>query len=119
MTGIDASELASMRADLEQLLPDTCNIITVTYTPDGYGGVTPTLGTIGTAVPCRLDYKRGVEVLTGGAIQSYSGWMLTLPYSATISTENRVELGAKVYSVTGEDTDKSWPVCVRVPVVQA
>jgi hypothetical protein len=115
MTGINAAELASMRADIESLLPDTCNVITVTYTPDGYGGVIPTLGTTSADLACRMDHKTGRETLTGGAIQDYQGNVLTIPYNTTISTANRVEYGGAVYSVIAV-SEGSWLACKRVTV---
>jgi hypothetical protein len=115
MTAISPSELAQMRADIETLLPDTANVITVTYTPDGYGGATITQGTIGTAIPCRMDHKTGRETLTGGAIQDYQGNMLTMPYNTTISTTDRVEYGGNVYAVLAV-SEGSWLACKRVTV---
>lgn len=112
---LSSSELASMRADLELLMPDTCNVITPTYTPDGYGGVTITLGTTAASVACRMDHKVGREKLTGGAIVEYQGNMLTLPYDTVVTTADRVEYGGAVYSVLSV-SEGSWKACLRVTV---
>jgi head-tail adaptor len=111
-------ELTAIRADVVRLLPDTCNLLTIVRTPDGQGGFTEAWGTAtgGTAVPCRLDYVRGVKVVIGGALQPFSGWMLTLPYDATITTAYRVQHNSHNYAVIGEDVDKSWKASVRAPV---
>jgi hypothetical protein len=109
-------ELTTMRADVAALLPSTCNLLTATETSDGQGGFTATWGTVsgGTAVPCRLDYVRGVKVMVGGALQPYSGWLLTLPYDTTITPAYRVLHAGRVYTVKSEDSAKDWPVSVRV-----
>ena len=39
MTWLSAGELAQMRADVLNLLPDTCSILSVSYTSDGEGGL--------------------------------------------------------------------------------
>ena len=36
--GLTARELAQMRADIEDLFPDTCDILSVAYTSDSEGG---------------------------------------------------------------------------------
>jgi len=108
---LTAAEIASMRASLEDIsLPDVCNILSVTLTTDGQGGMTQTWGTANTDVPCRLDavQMRGREQLTGAAIQAFHGYALTVPYSATITAANRVEHGSYTYEVKSVDYGKSW-----------
>lgn len=115
---LSSDELSSIRADIALMLPDTCNLLSASQSPDSYGGVTETWGTVtgGTAVPCRLDYKSGTRMLTGGAIQSYTGWMLTLPYSTTITTGYRVQHGGYTYTVKVVEDDKSWKASTRAQV---
>jgi head-tail adaptor len=113
------AELASMRASLEDVaLPDVCNILSVTRTPDGQGGFTDSWGTASTSVPCRLHYSQGVETVAGGGLKAFSGWVLTLPYATTISAANRVEVGSDTYSVTSVDSGKSWSTCIRVKLAK-
>ena len=44
-----------MRAVVADMLPDTCNILSESITPDGQGGVTSSWGTVSSTVACRLD----------------------------------------------------------------
>ncbi len=43
--GLTARELAQMRADIEDLFPDTCDILSVAYTADSEGGFAEAWGT--------------------------------------------------------------------------
>jgi head-tail adaptor len=111
--GLTARELAQMRADIEDLMPDVCDILSVTYVSDGEGGMTETWGTVSADVKCRVDYRSGSEKMTGGAIQPYSKAVLSLPYSTTISTTNRVKMDAYVWSVLSVNNKQSWDAVRR------
>lgn len=111
---MDNAELSAMREALETLLPDTCNILSVTEASDGAGGVTQTWGTASASVACRVDYQSGMESIHGGAVQPYSRHILTVPYDTTVTEQNKVEHGGNTYHVTSVDQDKSWPVVLRV-----
>jgi hypothetical protein len=108
---IPTSELAAMRAEINRLLPDTCQIVTITHTSDGAGGFTDTYGTA-SAIACRLDYMSGsegvAENLSAGAVQPFGRYMLTLSSSAVILTENQVMHGGLTYNVMAVNTDSSW-----------
>jgi hypothetical protein len=108
-----SAELAQIRADVLSMLPDACNILSVTLTSDGAGGNAETWGTATAGVSCRLDYKTGDETISGGAVKPFSGWVLTLPHDADIDTENRVEVGGGTYAVLGVDGGKSWTASIR------
>lgn len=113
--GLSDAELADIRADIAQLLPDTCVIMSKQSTPDGMGGQSVTWTAAGT-VDCRLDRRTGREVLAGGAIRPYSEWVLTVPHNASINTTQRVEHGGITYNVTAVNSDKSWRDCIRASV---
>ena len=94
-----ANELTRMQQDLNTLLPDTCNITQGTRTPDGMGGWSDGWGTVGSSIPCRVDFKSGKESVTGAALQPYTVVVITLPQTTNITQQNRVEHGGNVYSV--------------------
>lgn len=118
--GLTTAELASIRSDIADLLPDTCYIIDVTNTVDNMGGYTVgTAMATGGTISCRLDAKiintlRASEKVVGGAIQPFHQFILTVPYDTTISTENQVQKDEEVYNVISVDTDKSWKGAIRV-----
>jgi hypothetical protein len=112
---IDPVMLATMRSIItSDLLPDTCNIVSITNTPDGEGGVTQARGTIGTAIACRLDVIQAREQVTGGAIQPYTSYMMSLPYNTTVNPSNIIEHNSIDYSVKPSNVNQSWIAVMRV-----
>ena len=111
--GLTARELAQMRADIEDLFPDTCDILSVAYTADSEGGFAEAWGTATAGVKCRIDYRSGRENLMGGAIQPYSKAVLSVPYNTTISLTNRVKSGDYVWSILSINEGQSWQAVKR------
>jgi head-tail adaptor len=70
-------------------------------------------------VNCRIDYRSGSEKVTGGAIQSYSKAVLSLPYTTAISTKNRIQIDSYVWSVLGVNDKQSWDVVRRAELERA
>lgn len=114
MIGLSASELVGMREAIGQLLPDVCSRLTVINTPDGFGGVTQTWATAATNIPCRLDVKQEREITQAGAIQQFTGYMLSLPYDTTVNAADRILLNGVTYAVTGINKNQSWIAVRRV-----
>lgn len=112
---IDTAMLAAMRDAIEQMLPDTCTILSVTYTPDGRGGQTETWGTAAANVPCRLDLvTRDLnEMVKGGAVNPYPQYMMSFPYDTTLAVENRIVHGGLTYAVVKVNTSQSWKAVGR------
>jgi SPP1 family predicted phage head-tail adaptor len=114
--GLTARELAQMQADINDLLESTnttCDILSVAYTADGEGGMAETWGTATANVACRIDYRSGSEKMTGGAIQSYSKAVISLPYTTAITTKHRIKLDDYVWSVLSVNEGQSWDVVRR------
>lgn len=116
MTMLSAAELTQMRADLVTLLPDTCNILSVSLAPDGQGGMTETWGTAYASVSCRLDPIRGSENVTAANLQDFHAYQLTVPYDTTLTEQNRVVHGGVTYNIVTVGADKSWPISRRARV---
>ena len=111
---ISTTELAQMRSDIEELLPDTGNILEKTQVSDGQGGFTDSWGTATADVACRVDAQKGDESLSADRQKPFNEYMLTLPHGTTIMTANRFEHGSNTYNVTGVNEDQSWIGCKRV-----
>ena len=111
--GLTARELAQMQADILDLLPDTCDILSVAYTSDSEGGFAEAWGTATAGVKCRIDYRSGRENMMGGAIQPYSKAVLSVPYNTTISLTNRVKSGDYVWSILSINEGQSWQAVKR------
>ena len=114
-SGLSADELNQMRDDIEELLPDTCSILSMSYVSDGQGGLVETWGTAtgGTAVSCRIDFNSGSEILASEAVQPFSRAMLSVPYDTTITTANRVLWGSYTFNVVAVNLNQSWNVVRR------
>lgn len=113
---ITTAELTQMRADVQDLMPDICNLLTATNTPDGYGGVTSAWGTATASVKCRIDNASNTaygEQMVANGIQPFNRWILSVPYGTAMTEAMRVEIGTNTYNVTMVDVDKSWPVVER------
>lgn len=119
MIGLTNKELTSIRADINDLLPDTGYIIARTETPDGMGGQTVSTSVVANGtVSCRLDTRminmlKGNESVAGAALRSFQQLILTLPYDTTITTNNQFLKDGQLYNVISIDTDKSWKASVR------
>ena len=111
--GLTARELAQMQADIYDLLPDTCDILSVAYTSDSEGGFAEAWGTATAGVKCRIDYRSGTERMTGGAIQPYNKAVISLPYNTTISATNRIKIGDYVWSILSLNDGQSWQAVKR------
>jgi len=111
--GLTARELAQMQADIEDLMPDTCDILSVAYTSDGEGGMTEAWGTALANVACRVDYRSGSEKMTGGAIQPYNKAVISLPYTTALTTKHRVKVDDFVWAVLSVNEGQSWDVVRR------
>lgn len=120
MSILSSEVLAYARTVLETSLPDTCNILEPTTVSDGQGGYTVSWGTAtgGSAIACRLDAQlvKQADSIVGAALQDFFSYTLTLPYSTSITSYNRVEHGGVTYAVASVDADKSWPVSRRCTV---
>lgn len=113
---IPTGELVAMQESINSLLPDTCQILTLTHTSDGAGGYTDTVGT-STAIACRLDFTSRSEQLTAGAVQPFSRGILTMPHDASIVSTNQILHGGITYNVIGSPNyDASWLGCIRVTI---
>ena len=110
---ISASQLAFMRNQVLETMPDTGTILAGTVVPDGQGGNTTTwAGTI--SVDCRLDVVNGREQTEGGGYKSYQKTVVTLPYDTVITTGNRFAYGTVQYNVVNvSGQDRSWNITVR------
>jgi len=111
--GLSAEELRQMRDDIEDLMPDTCSILSLAYTRDNQGGMIETWGTATASVSCRIDFDSGRESLTNSAIQPFARAMLSVPYDTTITPANRVTWGSYTFNVVAVNLGQSWNIVRR------
>lgn len=116
MVSISTKELARIRDDIGDTLPDTCNILTATYSADSFGGFAQSWGTVYTNIPCRLDVIKPREQVIDGRNTHYTQFTVSLPYDTTIAANNRLEISTNTYSVVGISPAKSWNMVKRAVV---
>ena len=113
---LSSDELTEMRTTIQDyLLPDTCNILSLSSSSDGAGGFTETWGTATANLACRLDTQSGRFTDMEGGVQTYKKLVLSLPYNAIITEANRVEHGTNLYQVVSVN-EGSWLAVKRAEV---
>jgi len=110
---LSSADLAYMRSAINELFPDTCNILSLSWSSDGEGGQTETWGTLSSSA-CRVDYGQGREAITGGALMPYQKAVISMPYDVVITPANRIELGGNVFSIQAVNQAQSWHGVTRV-----
>lgn len=117
MALLSTADLEMMRGIIEEMLPDTCNILSESLTSDGQGGVTSSWGTAGSAIPCRLDQPTGRQfgdlIPVAGAVRKQQDFILSVPHNTVIVAGNRVETGGVTYAVISANTGVSWQAVGR------
>jgi hypothetical protein len=109
-------ELTDMRNTIQDfLLPDTCNLLSLSSSSDGAGGFTDTWGTATANLACRLDTQNGRYTDLDGGVQTYKKLVLSIPYNATITEANRIEYGSNIYQVISVN-EGSWLAVKRAEV---
>lgn len=118
--GLTAGELADIRSDVSDLLPDTCTIEQVSTTVDAIGYPTRSYSNRATNVACRLDPVESITLTGSEHVSRFKNYLitegqfiLTLPHNTTIQETDRVVHNSITYLVMHVDDDKSWQASVR------
>ncbi len=111
-------ELSDLRDAISELLPDTCNVLSVTRTSDGAGGWTEVWGTLTRAVSCRMDKASGSEGYIGAARQPFAGYILTTVYDVDLQPGYRVEHNSLTYAVIGYPNDDQSALITQRALVE-
>lgn len=96
---LTADELSDIRDCIEDLLPDTCTIQTVTQSSDGMGGWTESWANTHTGVPCRVWRKEGNEREVGDQTAEVTRWVLTVAWDQAVDATMRVVHAGHTYQV--------------------
>ena len=94
-------ELAQLRSDANDYLPDTCDIQTVERTADDYGGWTEEWTDTYETISCRLAAVplNRPESIDGAQLGSLTRWLLAVPYNQAIDATMRVVHDSVTYEV--------------------
>lgn len=124
MPGIlTSAEIAAMQSVIyNTVLPDTCNILGLTYTSDGAGGVSVGTAIVsgGSAIPCRCDplSQLGQREKVGGAEGNVYDFVFTLSITAPIATDRQIGHNGHIYEIRKVSDDPSWLLCRRAHVAR-
>lgn len=106
---LGTSELASLRSDFEDTLPDTCTIAAVTQTQNVDGTVTPSTSNRGTAIACRMvpATARTFPGLTAEQVTEGRLYTLYVAQDQAVAATDAVTVGANEYQVLQTNADES------------
>lgn len=112
---LSAAEIAAMREDLEDTLPDTCVIQRRTLTSDSQGGRTESWAAAGT-VACRLSPLGNLDSEESRAdrVSGEEDWIVTLPASTDVTERDRLVILTNTYEPVGLRAVRSWELSRRV-----
>jgi len=98
-------ELAQLRSDADDYLPDVCIIWTIARVPDDYGGWTEEPEDTYPDVACRLAALASSrpEGMDGAELGSFTRWLLAVPYNQAIDATMRVEHSDVTYEIEAVD----------------
>lgn len=119
---LTTEELADLRADVEAMLPSTCNVVTTSRTRDARGQVTEITVT-GPDIPCSVDPVEAIpqEAIVEGRVGVVTGWRITLPLSTIVTesdligfdVEGRSGLGSVIEAAAPETEASARVLLVR------
>lgn len=120
MSWLNEFDLTAARADVANLLPDSCVIQAKTLVSDGAGGNTVTWAAVTSGtVACRLDpVASRTRILDNIATQEsiVVVYQLTVPYAAPLAVDRRVIHDGNTYEIVQMDIDQSKRVARRAIV---
>lgn len=112
---LDATEIAAMRATVDDSLPDSVVVQRASYTADGLGGSVAAWAVAGT-VAARVSpgQAQGEEPFAGGGRPVAEGpWVVTLPAGTDVTERDRIAFGTTTLEVRKVDQPRSWALDVR------
>lgn len=117
---LTAAEIASMRAEADNYLPDTCTIKFATIGQDAMGGQSVTYPTEATGVTCRMDEPKtgGAETAVNQAVGSVVSRIMHFKHDQTVSVQDRVVYASLTYEVIEVLESASWLITRRVIVTR-
>lgn len=115
---LTATDLAFMRGQQADALPDTCTISRKTLASDGAGGHTETWATVASGVACRVAMDQSAMGLTPESVLAdrvvHEGrFVVTLPIGTDVTPKDRIVVGSRTFEVTGTASG-SWQTAMRV-----
>jgi hypothetical protein len=114
---LSAAELAQLRSDIADLLPDTCRIERMTIVNTG-GYAEETWGTAVVSAPCRFDpdSRRSDVETVADRDAGISRYIVSMLYNADLRDGDRLVYNGGTYELTELHTEHSLNGAVRARV---
>lgn len=109
------AELAAMREQAEEALPDSCVIQRKTRTSDGGGGGSVSWAASGT-VDARVGQTAGTEQLLDAQLVGQVDAILTVPHDADLRQADRAVVDGTTYEVLSILEHAAWTLSLRAAV---
>jgi hypothetical protein len=115
---LSPTELSTIRETRSGFMPDRAVIYRYALAGDGMGGSSEAWTPAGT-VDCYLWSRPVVdaEMVTGGQVTSRTRWYAELPYDATVTAKDWLEVGARTFTVVTVPNDASILAGLRVELI--
>jgi head-tail adaptor len=113
---LSPGELASMRAEAEKTMAESCQIGRRAEVADGGGGKTVTWPTVATVKCGRapLGQQGSGEHTQGDRVTPEAEWIMTLPHGTDVRTADRLTIGVAAYEVVAVRGARTWELTRRV-----
>ena len=112
-------QLTRMRATVSATLPDTCDVIRLTYTTV-QGQTTESESTVANDIACRFDplSRQDAAGLVAEREASRTYYTVTLPWDAAVESGDRLLFGVVYYEVLQLQAANSWKLDTRLTVAR-
>ena len=115
---LSASELASIRVERNDFLPDTAIIYRYALVSDGGGGYTESWPAVGT-VSCYVWTREATdnEMAIGGQPTSRTRWYIEVPHDTSVDARDWIEVNNRTFQVVVVPNGASILSGLRLEVV--
>ncbi len=114
-SAISQFELADIRRESVQFMPDQIKVHTVTRTRTASGGYTTALSaTPARTVKGRLaEMDETLEQFYADRLGGRQGWTVTVPRGTTVPVSAVFKIGSRSFEILGSDTVRSYQITQR------
>ena len=113
---LQENDLAYVRNEAQQAMPDIVNIQRLTRVADGQGGFTEDWSDAYQNVPARIIASGGSESTNAGRQDLQADASLTVAYQQSVEQTDRVVHTSGTYEVLFVENGKSWATAKRCQV---
>ena len=106
-------EMLILRATSRGLMPESVQIMRPTNSKPASGGTTQAYATV-RSVPGRLAGGGNAARIIADRYGFNSGWMITVPHSADVRIDDRLEIAGRVFEIVGIDAEHSNQISQRL-----